>query len=101
MRAREMAVILTTPIIFMERIMNKAIRNLLWPIFVFTLSLSACGVEVATTAATVGAAKAEEAKQAKEQLRQVEETLAEAQRLQETRAQASEEATRAASGNGD
>jgi hypothetical protein len=84
------------PVIVMERIMRNVTRNL--SCLVFVLSLSACGVEVATTAATVGAIKAEDAKQAEAQLRQMEETLAEAQRLQAERAQAFEEVTGAAPG---
>jgi DNA-binding protein H-NS len=43
------------------------------------LSLSACGVEVVTTTATVGELKAEEAKSAQQKMEQVQERLEEIQ----------------------
>ncbi|MDR3055868.1 MAG: hypothetical protein LBU53_10810 [Zoogloeaceae bacterium] len=51
------------------------------------LSLSACGVDVATTAATVGALQAEEAKQAKQQQETIEKQLEEARKLTDQRLQ--------------
>lgn len=59
-----------------------------WILLLAVLSLSACGVDVATTAATVGTLEAENAKQAKQQQERIEKKLEETRQLADQRLQA-------------
>ncbi|GHT94569.1 hypothetical protein AGMMS49545_16060 [Betaproteobacteria bacterium] len=62
-------------------------KTSIWILLLAALGLSACGVDVATTAATVGALQAEEARQAKQQQEMIEKQLEETQKLTHQRLQ--------------
>lgn len=64
-----------------------------YPIVALTLTLAGCGVEVAGTAATVGAARVEEAKQAQQNKEQFEQRLDATMQAAQTQRQAAEQAS--------
>ncbi|MDR1888396.1 MAG: hypothetical protein LBQ81_03300 [Zoogloeaceae bacterium] len=68
-------------------------KTSVWMPLLAALSLSACGVEVATTAATVGTLEAEDAKRVKQQQEMIEKQLEETRQLTEARMRNLEGAT--------